>query len=297
MAQYFSPVWSGRLALIASAGLALLVVWLLVRLAWLAIAGPQVESAPVPQVPPMTQVASSGEAFRWDLFGSERAPTQVVQAVSPARSGLRLLGIMSGGPRAYAIIADSQGRENVYRVGDELPDGTRLDNVEAQRIIVVRNGRAEALELDQNRSGGPAAPASQPPAQAQSQPQSQDSTSFLSGVPSFTIPSGASVASLPGMAGTGGLDASALASSISVMPVAGGGFRVRPGRDATLFAELGLQVNDIVLAVNGQPLETEEAARALFTDIMQRREIAITINRQGREMTLRPDLEQIMGSQ
>ncbi|MFU8832332.1 MAG: hypothetical protein ACNA7J_09275, partial [Wenzhouxiangella sp.] len=102
MAQYFSPVWSGRLALIASAGLALLVVWLLVRLAWLAIAGPQVASAPVPPVPRMAQVASNGEAFRWDLFGSERAPTQVVQAVSPARSGLRLLGIMSGGPRAYA---------------------------------------------------------------------------------------------------------------------------------------------------------------------------------------------------
>ncbi|MFU8833189.1 MAG: PDZ domain-containing protein, partial [Wenzhouxiangella sp.] len=93
------------------------------------------------------------------------------------------------------------------------------------------------------------------------------------------------------------MDTGALASSINVMPVTGGGYRVRPGRDATLFAQLGLQVNDIVLAVNGQPLQSEEAARALFADVMQRREIAITINRQGREMTLRPDLEQIMGSQ
>jgi len=290
LAQYFSPVWSGRLALIVSAGLALLVVWLLVRLAWLVIAGPQVESAPVPPVPRMAQVASNGEAFRWDLFGSSRAAAPVIQPVAPGRSNLRLLGIMSGGPRGYAIIADSQGRENVYRVGDELPDGTRLDSVEAQRVIIVRNGRSEAMELDRDRSGPAPAPVSQPPAQAQT-------AATLSGVPSFTIPSGASVASMPGMMGTTGIDTGALARNINVMPVASGGFRVRPGRDATLFAELGLQVNDIVLAVNGQPLESEDAARALFTDVMQRGEVAITINRQGREMTLRPDLERIMGSQ
>ncbi len=86
-----------------------------------------------------------------------------------------------------------------------------------------------------------------------------------------------------------------MAGAISVLPVSGGGFRVRPGRDARLFAELGLQVNDVVKAINGQPLESEEDVQSLFADVMRRGEVAITVNREGREMTLRPDLEAILG--
>jgi type II secretory pathway component PulC len=51
-----------------------------------------------------------------------------------------------------------------------------------------------------------------------------------------------------------------------------------------------------VVAVNGQPLQSAQAVQRLFGDVMSRGEVAITVRRNGRETTLRPDLEQIMGS-
>jgi general secretion pathway protein C len=293
LAQSLSPVWSGRLALIASAALALLLAWLAIRLVWLIIVGPQVEPAPVPPIPRITQTATTSGDFRWDLFGpSQRSPMPLPTAVaSAARSSLRLLGVMSGGSDSFAIIADNQGQENVFRLGDELPDGATLEAVEPQRVIIARDGRSEALELDRDRPGRTARSTARPsagPAAVQVAP--------IPGLRGFEAPAGIGVASIPGMSSTGALNVGALSQSISVIPVSSGGFRVRPGRDARLFSELGLQINDVVTAVNGQPLESEQAARALFADVMRRGEVAITINRGGQEMTLRPDLEQVMRS-
>jgi general secretion pathway protein C len=293
LAQSLSPVWSGRLALLASAALALLLAWLAIRLVWLIIVGPQVEPAPVPPIPRITQTATTSGDFRWDLFGpSQRSPMPIPTAVaSAARSSLRLLGVMSGGSQSFAIIADSQGRESVYRLGDELPDGATLESVEPQRVIIARDGRSEALELDRDRPGRTSRPTAGPasgPAAVQVAP--------IPGLRGFEAPAGIGVASIPGMSSTGAMDVGALSQSISVIPVSSGGFRVRPGRDARLFSELGLQINDVVTAVNGQPLESEQAARALFADVMRRGEVAITVNRGGQEITLRPDLEQVMRS-
>jgi general secretion pathway protein C len=172
------------------------------------------------------------------------------------------------------------------------PTAPPWKRVEPQRVIIARDGRSEALELDRDRPGrtarSTAADHSAGPAAVQVAP--------IPGQRGFEAPAGIGVASIPGMSSTGALNVGALSQSISVIPVSSGGFRVRPGRDARLFSELGLQINDVVTAVNGQPLESEQAARALFADVMRRGEVAITINRGGQEMTLRPDLEQVMRS-
>jgi general secretion pathway protein C len=283
------------MALATSAVLAVLVVWLLVRLVWLIAAGPQVESAPVPPVPRLTPAAMSNNGdFHWDLFGTSRqgAAMPVTPVPAAARSSLRLLGIMSREPDGYAIIADSQGRENVYRSGDELPDGARVERIEPQQVIIARNGRSEALSLDRERGTATAS-------QAERQPLSttpQIEVNPMPGIRGFQAPAGINVGSISGMGDLGNINPATLADSISVMPVSSGGFRVRPGRDARLFTQLGLQMNDVITAINGQPLESEAAARALFADVMMRGEVSITVNRQGREMTLRPDLENILGS-
>lgn len=289
MAQYLSSLWSGRLALASTGVLVLLGLWLIVRMIWLIAAGPDIPSAPVPPVPRGIQSTSTEAEFRWQLFGESRSAATPVRPVTTiSRSSLRLMGVVSG-DNGYAMIADSQGQENVYRAGDELPDGTRLESIESQQVIISANGRDEILALDRDRVAardGGSGPRTAP----------QVNVNPIPGLRGFQAPAGISIASLPDVARTSGLDANALANSISIMPVSSGGFRVRPGRNARLFAELGLQMNDIVTAVNGQPLQSEAAAQALFADVMQRGEVAITINRQGREMTLRPDLEQVIRS-
>jgi general secretion pathway protein C len=287
-----SPAASGRLALLTSTVLAIVAVWLLVRMAWLLLAGPDVESAPVPAVPRAVQTSVAGNgSFDWDLFGRSRqaaAPTPVVAPAS--RSDLRLRGVMSQPRGGYAIIADGQGREEVYRVGDELPDGSHLESIEAQRVIIARNGRSESLEIDEARTSGRQTRAT---ADSDSAPTQ---VAPLPGMRGFQAPTSISAASVQGLGDVGQLNPAAMADQISIMPVSSGGFRVRPGRDATLFTAVGLQINDVVTAINGQPIESEADARALFADIMRRGEVAITVNRQGREVTLRPDLDQIMRS-
>lgn len=276
-----SVSWSKRLAQLSVGLLALTLLWLAVRLLWLVLAGPQVATLPMPPVPQVQPAASARDGFRWDLFGETAASVPIVAApVQAAGGALKLKGVMGGGAEAFAIIADEQGRERVYRTGDSLPNGGTVEEIEARRVVVARDGRREALEMPRPTSGA-AAPRSE---------RATVSPANLPGIRGFELPSGISAASLrqPGSPTT------QIADQVTVLPVAGGGFRVRPGRDATLFAELGLQVNDIVTAVNGQPLTSEEDARALFADVMRSGELSITINRQGREITLRPDLADLM---
>jgi len=279
LSAILSAKWSRAPTLLV---LGLLLAWLCVRLLWLVLAGPQVATLPMPPVPQVQPATAARDGFRWDLFGEATASGRVmVEPVVEAGGSLRLKGVMAGGAEAFAIIADDQGRERAYRVGAELPDGSTVDEIEALRVVVLRNGRREALVLARAATSRP-----------QSEARSGDASvrAELPGIRGFQAPAGISAASLQAPAPTGG----AIADQIAVLPVAGGGFRVRPGRDASLFAELGLQVNDIVLAVNGQPLTSEDDARAMFADVVRRGELSITINRQGREMTLRPDLDQIL---
>ena len=272
--------------MLLAVALGLVLAWQLVQMTWLVVVGPEVESAPVPPVPRVQPAASGRDGFRWDLFGEARSAPAVVQPVRASRSNLRLRGLMSGGDSAFAIVADEEGREQVYRVGSELPDGSRLERIEPLRVILLRNGDTESLDLERDRPGRSASSAARSGAASSRDDQRLE----LPGIRGLQAPSGVSAASLqPADSSTGGL-----ADQISVLPVAGGGFRVRPGRDATLFGELGLQVNDVVTAVNGQTLASEADARALFADVMRRGEVSITIQREGREMTLRPDLSGIL---
>lgn len=282
-----SVSWSRRLALLSSAALALLLLWLLVRLVWLVVAGPQVQTRAMPPVPQVQPTSAARDGFRWELFGEASPTVPIVDApVQASRTGMRLKGVMAGGPDAFAIIADEQGRERVYRAGDELPGGARVERIEAIRVLLVREGRREALELERDLTTTGMRTSSAP----------APSPASLPGIRAFELPSGVSAAALQPADSSAAAGLGQTADQVSVMPVAGGGFRVRPGRDARLFTELGLQINDVVVAVNGQPLNSEDEARALFADVLRRGELSITINRQGREMTLRPDLEQILSN-
>lgn len=287
----FSPIWSGRFALILAAVLALLIAWSLVRLVWLVLDGPAVEPAPMPPVPRAAPQAGANGDFRWELFGSGASIRPALLQDAPiTRLALRLKGVVAAGDGGYAIIADSDGEDRLYRIGDELPDGARVEAIEARRVLLYHDGQTEVLEMETAQTGLTAGRRADQRVAGREPLQ-------LAGIrgmePGATIPGG--VASLPQAASISRGSLQELAGAISVLPVAGGGFRVRPGRDARLFSDLGLQINDVVIAINGQPLQSEDDVRALFADIMRRGEVAITVNRQGREMTLRPDLEDILG--
>lgn len=268
-----APAVAGVLVIVA----AIAVAWAVVRLAWLIVSGPAVASAPLPEVPRRT-VAATPQHAEWRLFGeaAEAAPPP-----APATSlALELRGVVSGA-NGYAVIADARGEEAVYRVDDELPGNARVTAIGDREVEIRRDGRREVLAMPapDGRDDGPDGPRP-----AQRSDRTDDGASGLS-VASFAGIEGA----LPG--------AGAVADDIRTLPVPGGGFRLRPGRDAVRFTRLGFQANDVVLAVNGRPVEDAADVMAVFRDMEPGERLAVRIRRDGREMTVTPDLAAVHRSQ
>ncbi len=230
---------------------------------------PRVASAPA---------AESLADVDWSVFGEPAARDYgLVQAVEPTPLRLRLRGAVAG-RNGYAIIVDADGNEGVYRVGDELPGEARVTDIETRRVLLRRSGRIEALALPggAEAASGPArSTASRPPAER-------------NGAGEATR--GIGVGSLSSLTAGFTLDPDRLAEQITILPVAGGGFRVRAGRNAAMFQQLGFELNDVVLAINGQPVSTRADVRAVFGDYNPGERIAITVRRGDRQLVLTPDL-------
>jgi general secretion pathway protein C len=291
MSAILQPAVSGRLAIASTGLLIVLILWLLLRMTWLVLSGPSVTTAPLPPVPSMAQITPTSGEFRWQLFGlTQNAATPVRQVTAVSRTPFKLMGVVSG-EDGYAMISDSSNGERVYRVDDELPDGSRLVAIEPSQVILAVDGRNEILALDPAQARSTILPAS-----ARTTTANPMVSNPLPGLRGFQAPTGISIASMPELARSSGFDLSSMATSISAIPVSSGGFRVRPGSDSQLFSRLGLQVNDVVTAINGQPLQSEAQLQSVFGDVLTRGEIAITVNRQGREMVLRPEIDQLLRS-
>ncbi|GAA3931522.1 type II secretion system protein GspC [Litoribacillus peritrichatus] len=145
----------------------LLCVWLsniAAKAVWLVVA-----PEPIPEI-----VASAGSSTGLDakrsmvsrsvsiaseiLFGeapkvTEVAQTEVVDAPK-TRLRLRLLGVFVGQKTTLSTaIISEQGKSDAefYHVGDTVQNGVRLDQVLADRVILNRNGRLEALYFDDDK--------------------------------------------------------------------------------------------------------------------------------------------------
>lgn len=269
------PVVLSRTLLVASAlACVIAAAWLVLLL----VTGPDLPPrAPlaVPQAPASTSPASGDTD--WGLFGTADAVDYGLSGpVEATPLALRLRGAVTG-ERGYAIIVDANGNEAVYRVDDELPGGARVLEIEQRRVLLRRQGRTEALELPGGEGGGRMSRA--PTAVARNGDSGASSAVTGLGIGSFAA-----------QASRYALDPDELARQITILPVAGGGFRVRAGRDAALFTALGFEANDIVTAINGQPVSTQADVRGVFENYNPGERIAISVRRGDRQLVLTPDL-------
>jgi len=245
---------------------------MLVRLALLLADGPEVSFEPLP-VEPAPSVAASTGPVDWALFGDAVEPDYGLNTPLPATPlTLRLRGVVTGA-RGYAIIVDERGDEGVYRVDDEIPGDARLVAIEPRRVVLERNGTREALELPGGAISRDAPTRSAP-----------------SDAPANAYPAAAGIGSLASITSQFRLDPDELAHRITILPVAGGGFRVRAGRDAAIFTQLGFELNDVVLAINGQRVDNQGDVRAVFENWNPSEPLAITVRRGDRQIVLTPGL-------
>ncbi len=82
-----------------------------------------------------------------DIFNEtpqESGPAPVVEA----DLNIKLIGTsLATKSRPYAIIEDPTGNEELYQVGEDIPDAGKLVSVEANRAIIDRGGHRVAIEI------------------------------------------------------------------------------------------------------------------------------------------------------
>lgn len=256
-------------------------VWLVGRMGVVLVDGVDVDYQPLPFAPG-TERVNTLPVTDWRIFGN---PSEVdygfARALPPTPLSLRLRGVVTGA-RGYAVIVDAEGNEGVYRAGDEVPGDAEVVTIEARRVVLERNGTREALELPgESRRAASSASANNP----------QQPRNGREG-----LASGVGIGSLTAMTSRFRLNPDTLAQRITILPVAGGGFRVRAGRDAAIFTQLGFHANDVVLAINGQPVDNERDVRAVFESFQPGEPLAITVQRGDRQRVLTPDLSRLGGA-
>lgn len=299
----------------------LLVIWLshsLARLFWLVIPSPAIPPATVTSVAsalPGAGPAAGGEAVNIAQvknlapFGETNAePATPVenQPAAAATQGIEnnaadtqlnliLRGVLSSNDEkaARAIIATGD-KADVYGIGDTLPAGNNvtLAKVLDLRVIINNNGSFESLWMYKDDPNAPKLGAAvNPPPQDNpaasggyaNPPYQQQPPVFAGKTPRFDSPAPAGDA---GMAQMGKTLADVVAMSIYRENGQVVGYKIRPGRNAELFNELGLQTDDIVTAVNGVPLSSPGKIMEIYKSMGSATSANLEIRRGGSTVNL-----------
>ncbi|MFM1885241.1 MAG: hypothetical protein RL026_398 [Pseudomonadota bacterium] len=255
----------------ATAVLGLLLGWRVALLAMDVVAplpaGSDADLAIRPGAPAITPPLDIEALLAARLFGDEAAaPASMVAEAT--QLPLVLAGILADRDpaRGVAIVGETAAAARVFRVGDSLPGGVRLQAVNPDHVVLDRGGRLETLRLPRQSSA--AAP---PAARAAS-----------SGSPTADVASRAQrlLQQSPGLVGDVLRPQAVLADGKQH------GYRVYPGPNAQAFNRLGLRPGDLVTAINGSPLDDPETSSTVFSTLGSAASARLTIMRNGRQQDL-----------
>jgi len=211
------------------------------------------------------------------LFGTFQQDTSSVkQTVAPeTRLNLVLKGVLATTPMEYgsAIISmGKNGKEETYAPGDKVSSAT-VKEIYADRVILERAGKLETLRMPKD-----------------------DNSSLITSSPGAAQISKAS---------TPGAVLSDIRSQILKNPTSFGkyaipipynengrlrGYRLQPQGDRALFDKVGLDPNDVIVAVNGVELNNPTKGLKALRALQRAKSIDLTVLRNGAEMPLHFDV-------
>ncbi|MEQ0055348.1 type II secretion system protein GspC [Klebsiella sp. JN_Kp127] len=210
--------------------------------------------------PPAAEPELKNVRPAFTLFGlATKNPPAPAEATSldqvPVSSlKLRLAGLLASSNPARSIAIIEKGNQQVsLSVGDTTPGyDAQIAAILPDRIIVNYQGRQEAILLfnDTRASSSSPAAAPRPPLMKRLREQPQNILTYL-----------------------------------TISPVLSGdklqGYRLNPGKDASLFHQAGLQANDLAIALNGIDLRDQEQAQQALQNLADMTEITLTVEREG----------------
>lgn len=213
------------------------------------------------------------------LFGSaavQAKPQGDAANAQPTSIPLVLSGVIAAEKpeNGLAIIGENAANGKVVAVGQPVPGGAKLHSVYPDKVILDRGGTLESLMLP--RQSGPAigmAAPPPPPLPAAENPIVDRMRQLIASEPN------------------------AISEIIRPQPVfAQGkqrGFRVYPGRNRQAFTRIGLRPGDLVLAINGTPLDDPSRSQEVFNTLGSSSEAHVTVLRNGRQQDLTLQMAQI----
>ena len=277
--------------------LVILLAWLLARLSWQLVPTPPATAL----TPVMATTASTPKGAgvslpaltSFALFG--KASSEPAKAVQPVvteapktQLNVKLTGVvaLAADPARGSAIIESRGSEATYAVDDTI-EGTNavLKQVLSDRVLLMQAGRFETLMLDgieytkiaQANAGlgrsdelvavddnsGDLAPAPEP---MEMQPLELSEELDIRRDELIAEPM-------------------KFFDYIRVSPHRPQGqllgYRLTPGKDASLFTQLGLQPNDLAIEINGIALTDMQQAMNVINELRDAKEAAIKIERDG----------------
>jgi len=264
--------WSARILFVLVAVSAAQLTWLLIPTGDGQVGSPVTARLESP-TPAGGAQPGLGSVAGLNLFGrADRQAAEQPEAIDApqTRLNLTLRGVVAAGegPSARAIISAPGRPEEHYRVGDSLPGGAVLEQILADRVILRRSGRLEALHLPQEDSVGSEvgatvgkAPAAVPNLPTSAIRKLQDYRKKIVREPQQAF------------------------NLARVQPVMEDGkikgYRLSPNRERRLFRQVGLRPGDIVTSVNGIELGNPAQMGQVFSQLSQAPQLDLTVERNG----------------
>jgi general secretion pathway protein C len=249
------------------------------------------------------QAPNAAVILQRNLFGSKVLGTSTAAAekseedledLPESTLPLKLLGtvVQVSGKRSFAIILNTGTRaQNIHFVGDEIQEGTTITSVTRNKVVLLRNGREEILEKDEDQSA-----VSQPVRRRVRPTRTANARTGGQGKEPVTVRKIGDNHFVMDRREVEGVlqDFNKLLTQIRVVPHFADGkpdgfkiFNIRPG---SLFASLGMVNGDIIKRVNGLDITGPEQALQMFQQLRDESQVTVDLERFRKNLTLQYEI-------
>jgi general secretion pathway protein C len=207
------------------------------------------------------------------LFGRAAVvqQTQVVQDAPQSSLNYKIRGIYYSSDEAIAsiILEKNSNTTRFYRLGDEIDPNIFIQQIQPDHVIISRSGKLEKLVLEKPK---------------------MDGTNALARQDVGSLPASASTQVLKSYKRRYANNPMALARRFKATPVEQDGrnigYKLKALRGEQLLKKLGLNEDDVFVAVNGIGLDKPFQALDALKSLTTASEVSLTVLRNGNEETL-----------
>jgi len=217
----------------------------------------------------LTDLRALANAHLFGRAAPSRSPAAEA-SVAPSNLNMTLTGVAVRASGGCALVIVQGQPESAFCSGEDLFPGVRLETVQRDRIVIVRNGAREAVFM-KDAEGTAAGLVAAPP-------------------PPIVQPVGTDRQLVDRRQLQQQLGRPEFLNQALIVPNPDGGFLVRQIQAGSLYEKLGLRPGDVIRNVNGQPLTTMDDVMRLYQQFGTAQRVLVDVQRQGRNETLYYDM-------